>query len=267
MVSRLLRAALEYNKRGWSVLPLHSSLNGICTCGRSSCQAAGKHPRIKWRDDGVLRQDVANQDMSAIREWFTRWPDSNVGILTGEVSGLVVLDVDGQAGQESIARFEIPDAPQVLTGKGRHIYFAHPGVAVRNSVGLMPGIDLRGDGGLVVAPPSRHANGNIYTWARGTRDLYLPVCPEWLQNRLQQPTIRKEAQTCHLEQGRPIYEGSRNDALFRIGCSRRRRGLDDAEIAGYLFETNDKQCIPPLPSREVERIIAQVCRYPKGETL
>ncbi len=152
-----LVAALHYGKMGWLVIPAHGITNKGCTCGISDCKSPGKHPRLTdW-------PNRASCDPKTIREWFDTWPDSNVGIVTGAVSGIVVLDVDGTDGEESIKSLNLPPTVGVKTRRGRHLYFRHPGNPVKNFVGKSPGLDLRGDGGYVVAPPSRHAEGE-YQW-------------------------------------------------------------------------------------------------------
>ena len=149
--ARCLAAALEYCRRGWPVLPI---------------KAHDKRPLLAWEPFQRTPPDEV-----AIRKWFARWPDADVGILTGAVSGLVVLDVDAQhQGLESLSRIEaawsaLPPTVECRTGGGgRHLYYRHPGGQVRNKAGLSPGIDLRGDGGYVVAPPSIHPSGSVYEW-------------------------------------------------------------------------------------------------------
>ena len=107
-------------------------------------------------------------------EWFRRWPDANVGIVTGEISNLIVLDIDPKhGGDATLDRLERGFRPlsstveAVTGGGGRHLYFAHPGGLTRNRAGLAQGIDLRGDGGYVVAPPSIPPSGRPYEWVPG----------------------------------------------------------------------------------------------------
>jgi len=88
----LLRAALDYVERGWFVVPLHSPAKGGCSCGRSDCASPGKHPRTAHG----LKD--ASREPAKVREWWQRWPDANIGVLTGPESGIIVLDVDGEPG-------------------------------------------------------------------------------------------------------------------------------------------------------------------------
>jgi len=164
--------ALEYASRGQAVLPIYDvDADRICTCWqRERCASPGKHPRL---DTGVKG---ASTDKATIRRWFERqWPERcNLGIATGQVSGLVVIDVDPKHdGFATLAALErelgpLPtDSPRARTGSGGvHIYLAYPtdGQLIRNSAGALGrGVDVRGDSGYVVAPPSVTDKG-AYVW-------------------------------------------------------------------------------------------------------
>jgi len=167
-----LDAALLYAAAGWAVLPVAGMAAGECGC-RRSCAHPAKHP--------VTRHGVhdATTDSVLIREWWRRSPAANVGIATGRISGLVVVDIDlPRGGQESLVALRagghrLPRTLTVFTGGGGlHLFYAAPaGVRVANTAGrlpgvseALPGVDLRGDGGYVVAPPSVHASGIPYQW-------------------------------------------------------------------------------------------------------
>jgi putative DNA primase/helicase len=179
---KLKRAALWYAARGWPVIPLHSVRDGRCSCGRA-CSSPGKHPRT------LHGAKDASTDEAQIERWWTRWPDANIGICTGVGSGIVALDVDPRhGGAESLADLEqeygeLPATVESLTGGGgRHLGFKHPGGTVRNRSNIRPGVDLRGDGGHLVAPPSVHANGRQYCWreGHGPHELAPAEMPAWL---------------------------------------------------------------------------------------
>jgi hypothetical protein len=128
----------------------------------------------------------ATVDRDHIDAWWRRWPHANVAIRTGAASGLVVLDIDRRGGgHRTLAQLvkqhsRLPATRAVQTGDGVHLYFQHPGTPVQNDASrrLGPGIDIRGDGGYVLAPPSRHHNGQHYR----TLDERIPVAamPAWL---------------------------------------------------------------------------------------
>lgn len=160
----VLEAALGYYALGFSPIPIHGIVDGRCTCGKPDCPSAGKHPALKsWKPYQKAR---ATEDQ--IRKWFTGRPYLNVGIVTGKVSGIIVLDIDGEEGRQAFreAGYEIPSTVHAHTGGGGdHYYFNYPQDGLRNSASsIAPKVDVRGDGGLVVAPPSVHRSGERYEW-------------------------------------------------------------------------------------------------------
>jgi hypothetical protein len=158
----LLTAALAYARHGIPVLPVHTpEPGGGCSCDKGvRCERPGKHPRVRH---GLTE---ASLDPRQIELWWTRWPEANVGLRTGIV--MDVADVDSGEGWHGLRHLlggEMPDGPQVRTGGGGwHFWFRTLGFG--NRVGLLPGLDWRGIGGYVVAPPSRHLRGD-YRWVRG----------------------------------------------------------------------------------------------------
>lgn len=157
----LLKGALYYATRlDWPIFPVYEVIETGCACGRKDCPDPGKHPRTEhgFHD--------ATTDEATIHAWWARWPDANIGIRTGMESGLVVIDIDvDKGGEDSWEEFtqghNVPDTVEAITGSGgRHIYFQHPSDReIKSRQGILPGVDIRADGGYVVAPPSRHAGG------------------------------------------------------------------------------------------------------------
>ncbi|MEN3273440.1 MAG: putative primase/helicase, partial [Actinomycetota bacterium] len=161
---RPVDAAVIYARRGWEVFPCHSPAkgSGACTCAHVDCGSPAKHPRVK----GGL--NAATTDEDVIRRWWASWPSANVAIRTGAASGLVVVDIDpDHGGDRSLDALlsehgPLPTGRTIRTGSGgRHLYFSHPGHSIPNDAGrrLGAGLDVRGDGGYVIAPPSVHASG------------------------------------------------------------------------------------------------------------
>jgi putative DNA primase/helicase len=149
-----------------------------------------------------------------------------------------------------------------LTGTGQHYLFQHPGPLIRNSVETLgDGLDVRGDGGFIIAPPSLHASGRRYAWEvqHDPAETTLAPMPGWLMT-LCQETKRLPA----LDPGEPIPKGQRNNALFRHGCRMRRQGFSQTVIAAALHALNRTQCQPPLVESEVEGIAASCSRYDPG---
>lgn len=154
MTNTLLEAALGYAARGWRIFPL---------------KPRGKTPLVKG---GFKAATVAP---AQIRAWWEKWPDANIGIATGQASGILVLDIDGAEGLRSLRRLQercgelLPQTLVCSTGRGFHVYFAlEPGQAIRCTTGSKEhadeGLDVRADGGYVVAPPSIHETGTVYAW-------------------------------------------------------------------------------------------------------
>jgi hypothetical protein len=255
-------AALAYAARGWPVFPCHTPTADGCSC-RRDCGRIGKHPRTT---NGLKD---ATTDAATIRRWWTMWPTANIGIATGAVSGLVVLDNDLYKGGDTALRelehtyHALPETPIDLTGGGGEQYFfAHPGSHVKNGVETLGvGLDIRGDGGYVIAPPSLHASGKPYAWELTHLPDEIPLAPmpPWLL-ALCQASTRREAPSA----GEPIAHGQRNDTLFKLGCSFRARGCTEAVILAALREMNATQCHPPLADDEVATIAASCATYEAG---
>jgi hypothetical protein len=230
---RPIDAAVIYARRGWAVFPCHCPAPGGCSCGSRECSSQAKHPRVA----GGLKS--ATTDEEQIREWWARWPKANVAIRTGAVSGLVVLDIDPQHGGERTLGSLLGQHPDlgavrtIRTGSGgRHLYFAHPGGTVHNDAGkrLGPGLDVRGDGGYVIAPPSRHAGGGIYRVAANGG--LIPDLPDWMVTLVNPPEPARTsfprppvgnraawaqaALNGELEKLHGAKEGARNDTLNRV---------------------------------------------------
>jgi hypothetical protein len=170
---RRARAALRYAALGWRVLPLHTpDPAGDCSCQRENCAKPGKHPRSRH---GVRDATTCAETIDL---WWSTWPDANVGLATGD---LLVIDIDGAAGRVSLQRLQrengpLPTTLEATTARGRHLYFMSPSQLLRNSAGrLGDGLDVRGHGGYVVAPPSLHANGHRYRWRSRQRPSVLPA--------------------------------------------------------------------------------------------
>lgn len=180
-MSALLLAALGYAQAGIPVLPLHTPAGrGRCSCRRLTCDRPGKHPR--WHPRLITAGlHHASTDPERIRAWWSVWPNANIGLRTGVVCD--VCDIDTATGLSTVLQLlggQPLNAPTVHTGSGGcHIYLAATGAG--NRAGLLPGVDWRGAGGYVVAPPSLHATGQRYRWARPLTAVF-PPCPVHLRD-------------------------------------------------------------------------------------
>lgn len=171
--------ALNYIDKGWFIIPIQPIRNGFCSCDKIDCHSPGKHPIGHLTFHGLKD---ATTDETTIRSWWTKYPDANIGVITGEKSGIVVLDVDPKnGGNESFIELieKYGDLPQTVTadtgGGGQHYVFRYPGKHVPNSSSkLGAGLDVKGDGGYIVVAPSIHFSGNRYQWREQTEVAQLP---------------------------------------------------------------------------------------------
>lgn len=261
MENELLVAALDYAANGWAVFPLHCPKGDGCSCGKPDCgKHAGKHPRTR---NGFKS---ATTDEKKIRYWWRKWPDANIGLATGQLSRVVVLDEDekdGRSGSATLGDLErkhrpVPDTLCASTGTGKHRYFLYPGGEVKTSNDKIgAGLDVRADGGYAILPPSAHRNGHTYCWTNpGTEIAQLP---EWLEELMNaRPSISAASNAAII----PI--GQRNQALTRIAGRWRGQGWDEGSIRAELQRVNSTQTQEPLPEADVYRIAASIAKYSPG---
>ncbi len=246
-----LDAALAYTALGWAVVPVH---------------AGGKRPLVRWR---VYQDGLPGE--KALRGWFKRWPDANLSVVTGQISEIVVLDIDpAHGGETSLDALEarhgrLPPTVEAQTGGGgRHLYFAHPGHDVRNRTGLAPGVDLRGDGGLVIVPPSIHPSGQPYRWRRGRApgEIAIAPIPVWLLV----PRFGAGAGAGHtLEYWRDLVsegveEGQRNSTIASFTGHLLWHEVDPDVVMELMLAWNRVRCQPPLSDDEVIRTVRSIER-------
>jgi hypothetical protein len=244
--SLILRAALAYARRSIPVFPV---------------EPGGKRPLIRdW-------PNKATTDPRRIHAWWNRWPKANVGIPTGEANGILALDVDHPPTLEALEaeRGELPTTATTGTGNGgMHYLFRYPaGVEIRNSAGrLGKGLDVRGEGGYIVAPPS--VTVRPYEWL-DRRPLAPP--PAWLVETLSEPHRprtgrggpRRPAYPPAADDD-PIPEGARDNTLTRIAGRLHDGTRRLAELEEKLLTINEARCAPPLPEHQVRKIAASIHR-------
>lgn len=248
-----LEAAIKYaTKYNWAVFPVDAESKRPLT--PHGCKDAKKN-------------------VAAIRSWWKRWPKANVGVATGAISGLVVIDEDVDRekdidGFKSVRQWEkvngeLPETITAITGRGGcHLYFRYNGSDIGNRAGLIEGVDVRGEGGYVVAPPSIHPNGVEYQWE---------TSPEECQIADLNETVKKLLSAGKSDSKEPfrlpvkIPSGERNSTLFKHACSLQAQGMSDEAIIAAITAVNDTQCDAPLPPDEIRLIVSSALTYQKGE--
>jgi len=247
-MTTLHAAALQLAQKGLAVFP---------------CQPRGKEPAC---DTGL---HAATTDAERIDRWWRTIPDLNIGVATGAVSGIFVLDIDGEDGEGSLFKLEqqhsvLPPTMEAITGKGRHCYYRMRG-SIRNStrqIGI--GLDIRGDGGYVIAPPSIHPSGRPYAWSVDTTRDFVDA-PDWLHTLIAAGTngngkTGKPLEHWHAVLTQPIHNGERNATLTSICGKLLHAGLDVILTYDLLMCVNVARCEQPLSPIEVETIIISVGR-------
>jgi hypothetical protein len=245
-----LDAVLALASKGWKLFPQHSGT---------------KHPIIRkgWNTKAT---DATKQ----LTELWTASPSANIGVKTGLVSSLMVLDVDGATGAESLRALEekygvLPATLTSKTGNGQHFFFKHPGHKFTIKLSLKacakrlgPGLEIKADGkaDAVTVPPSVHASGKSYEWVNAKTPV--AVAPNWLLDLLTVEGIPTPASNSNV-----IPEGQRNDAMYAEVCRLFKTGARKEDVLRSALEINQHRCKPPLPNAEIRSIVASVAKTHK----
>ncbi len=239
----MLAAALGYAARDWPVFP-----------------CAGKVPRT------LHGCKDASTDSSHVGEWWGRWPAADVAVATGD--GLLVVDVDGQAGADTLHDLEraYDELPQTICattgGGGVHYYFAAP-CGYRSSAGALgPGLDIRAAGGYVIAPPSSHRSGGRYVWDLAPEDTKLALAPGWLLTllgRANRAAARPVSEWRALAAG-GATEGARNDSAARLAGHLLARKVDPHVVHALVVAWDAQRNRPPLGEAEITSTVESIAR-------
>jgi|GEM_PF-3892084 len=255
-----------YCDRGWSIIPI---------------KAMSKQPLISaWKQYQTRRPSEAE-----ISLWRNQHPQANVAVICGAVSGLVVLDVDSDDGWRYLKANGcfLPPTPRAESSPGKaHIYFRHPGGVVKNMIRKLPGIDIKGDGGYVVAPPSVHPSGATYRWLDGFApvDVDVAPCPEWLLELIDRGEVAPPEDGEVPADGRVVLHDpelvDEGDwvGVAMMGVESGLRNSTCAKLAGYylgqaaLPKDRVKQILlawnmlnrPPMPVTEINATVDSIAR-------
>lgn len=210
-----------------------------------------------------------------IESWWTQWPSANIGIATGSRSGgILVIDLDidenrGIDGRETLRAWEaehgeLPGNTWLsITGRGGYHYFYKISTEVKNRTSLYEGVDVRADGGYIVAPPSIHPNGRGYEWEQGPEDGPLAEADGKVMEFLSGKAFENLGKPFEVPE--QIPEGERTNTLVRLLCSQQAKGLSDEAIRAAVRAENEAKCSPPLTDDELEKtVFPALKRYQKG---
>jgi hypothetical protein len=234
--------ALSYLKQGLSVIPVTSPQMISPDAPEKEMIEKCKRPLISWKD---YQTRLPTEE--EVCQWFDQYPDANIGIVTGIISNLVVFDLDSEDAVEyAEAEGGFPDTPKVKTGKGYHVYMRHPGFEIRNSVNKKLDIDIRADGGFVVAPPSIHGSGRQYQWEPGfsIHDIKPTACEPWMIEYLQNISSPDKQKPTPEPAVNPPQDnsGTRNNdsetlysELLKNGAQEGMRNQSATSLTGHLF--------------------------------
>jgi hypothetical protein len=238
----VIQTALSLALRGFAVFP---------------CRPRDKRPATA---NGVKD---ATTDLEVIRSWWGRVPDLNVALATGALSGIFVIDLDGVDAEAELRRLEqehgeLPATVESITARGRHVFFKMPQVPVRNSAGrIAPGIDVRGDGGYVLVPPSLHPSGRGYVWSVDTATEFASA-PDWLLTKIVERRRGSRSKTKSNDWRdlalNEVIEGQRNTTATKLCGYLMRHYVDPVFALELLRLWNMAHCRPPLPEAEIDRI-------------
>jgi len=247
MPNNLKAAIFYYEKFGFSVIPVGKD----------------KRPLLKWEPF-----QKAKADKIMLAGWFKKWPEANIGLVCGEISGITVLDADSEAAFNLLNEY-LPESfstPTAKTPKGKHLYFSYT-PDFSNAVRLVSDIDIRNNGGYVVAPPSENGNGNKYKWLEnlGPHEVKPQKMPAVLFDLLKQSSNQNAINTSYISSSSAQIEsikdvsksfksniftkGRRDDDLFRVANALIKSGMPENEVRIYL-EFLAKNCDPPFDDKE-----------------
>lgn len=236
---KVLNAAMQYRAMGLSIIPVGKD----------------KKPFIKWEE---FQKHIVSED--EIKLWFQKWPNANIGIVTGIISGMAIIDIDEPEQAKPVLDTLIPDSliiPSVSTPRGgQHLYFRCADHRLSNNTKVIPGCDLRANGGYVVAPPSVNSNGKAYAWLEGLsiHDVELPPLPDAVVSFFKNASSYKNNNSLYREAVtdllRMFEKGRRDNDLFHVATHLVKSRMPEQEIYQVL-ERLAASCNPPFDLKEI----------------
>lgn len=219
---------------------------------------------------------IATTDPATVHSWWEGKTNRlfNIGVAMG--GGIIAIDLDkpkadGEPdGEESLMEYatqhggEIPPTWTFQTGRGGKQLLFRTDANIRNFVGILPNVDVRGNGGYSMFPPSVHPNGNTYQWLDGLNPSAMPDGPADLPAFLLELLTSRQDTATPFELPDKIPKGERNSTLFKMASSLRAQAYTEPEILATLTAVNAGRCSPPLPDKELKIICGSVGKYKRG---
>lgn len=233
---------------------------------------------MKYRDKVPLTRNGckdATTDAAQIKAWWQKYPNANIGLATGSVSQnvfVIDLDIDEDRGIDGYHSLEdwqrehgdFPETWTAITGRGGyHLYYRGNG-KIKNRAGIIDGVDIRGNGGYVVAPPSIHKNGNRYEWEYSPDEFEIAKADNNVEYFLNHDDHRQSAS---FTMPNIVSAGQRNQMLFRFACMMQAKGASDQSVFAATMAENESSCSPPLTEQEVRIIVSSATKYDKGKPI
>ena len=234
----------SYLEHGWSLIPV---------------RRRDKRPVGQWLHAQSQRANLAD---------VVLWHDEghNLAVVTGQLSGVVVVDCDSEDAVREVARRGMPVTPTAASGRGRH-YFLRWEEPVRNRVQLGADIDIRGDGGYVIVPPSVHESGRRYRWVDGLSlgDVPLAPVPGWVLEQATDKTVdgvfeRRPDDEWWMLFDEQVGSGGRNNRCAVLAGYLLRKWVAPGVVERLLLDWNRLHCDPPLSAGEVARTVRSVAQ-------
>ena len=256
----LKESAIKYAKMGLAVFPL---------------QVKGKKPITQngFKD--------ATTEIRTIEKWWSENPNYNIGIATGQMSGGLVaidMDIDKDQGKDGYHTFTkwcsenylvLPDSWLSITGRGGYHLLYQSKFPVTSKIGWLDDVDIRADGGYIVAPPSIHPNGTRYQWEQDPEEYELvttqDIDVEFVMNSVIASSFKGKSQPLSVPE--KIEVGHRDEMMFKLACKYQQMGMSDTAMLAALQEENKARCNPPLSDKEIRKKVEQAQKYQKGEVV
>ena len=258
-MNELMEAALRYAAAGIAVFPLIPK-------DKKPLTANG------FKD--------ATTDPEKINEWWTVHPDANVGIATGDMSGGLVaidMDIDKEKGKDGYHSFMdwckanflvLPDSWLSITGRGGYHLIYRSLFPVPSKIGWLEDVDIRANGGYIVAPPSVHPNGTLYQWEQDPAEYELVTTDDTDVEYIMNSVLSSNKSAGEpLKVPEEIPEGHRDEFMFKLACKYQAMGMSDTEMEAALKVANQERCKPPLTDKEIRQKLKQAQKYAKGDAV